>query len=159
MTESDGRWRRRPFVYPPKRRSLVKIVMLWFCKLNFAKRNAKFGCLEGTMMRFCREITISAKRLVLFREKSLIWLRRNLGPNKFRALHRSPFTCLSDILTRLPNMTNHQIPGVTPLAWLANQRPSEGWAKAQLPVQRTTTCHLINSRERIRNQKRRGKIG
>ena len=36
-----------------------------------------------------------------------------------------PFTYLRDILTRLPNMTNWQIPEATPQAW----------AKAQLPVQ------------------------
>jgi transposase len=37
-----------------------------------------------------------------------------------------PYAYLRDVLTRLPNMTNWQIPEVTPQAW----------AKAQLPVQR-----------------------
>jgi transposase len=40
-----------------------------------------------------------------------------------------PFSYLRDVLTRLPNMTNRQIPEVTPQAW----------AKAQLPVQRQPT--------------------
>jgi transposase len=46
-----------------------------------------------------------------------------------------PFTYLRDVLTRLPNMTNHQIHEVIPQAWLAEQKRSEGWAKAQLPLQ------------------------
>ena len=37
-----------------------------------------------------------------------------------------PYAYLRDVLTRLPNMTNRQIPEVTP----------ETWGKAQLPVQR-----------------------
>ncbi|MGH9354393.1 MAG: IS66 family transposase [Terriglobia bacterium] len=37
-----------------------------------------------------------------------------------------PFTYLKDMLTRLPGMTNHQIPEVTP----------EAWAKARLQLQR-----------------------
>ena len=37
-----------------------------------------------------------------------------------------PYTYLKDILTRLPTMTNHQVPTVTPAAW----------AKAQLQLQR-----------------------
>jgi hypothetical protein len=37
-----------------------------------------------------------------------------------------PFKYLRDVFTRLPNMTNWQIPEVTPQAW----------AKAQLPPQR-----------------------
>ena len=37
-----------------------------------------------------------------------------------------PYTYLRDVLTRLPNMTNHQIPEVTPQAW----------AKAQTQLQR-----------------------
>ena len=41
-----------PWPYP----SLVKKGVLWFCGLNFAKRNAKFGCLGVKMTRFCREI-------------------------------------------------------------------------------------------------------
>ena len=36
-----------------------------------------------------------------------------------------PFAYLRDVLTRLPNMTNWQIPEVTPQAW----------SKRQLPVQ------------------------
>jgi transposase len=36
-----------------------------------------------------------------------------------------PFTYLRDVLTRLPNMTNHQIPEIIPQAWV----------KAQLPLQ------------------------
>jgi transposase len=40
-----------------------------------------------------------------------------------------PFAYLRDVLTRLPNMTNWQIPEVTPKAW----------AKAQRPLQRQTT--------------------
>jgi hypothetical protein len=39
-----------------------------------------------------------------------------------------PFSYLRDVLTRLPNMTNRQIPEVTPKAW----------AKAQPPLQRQT---------------------
>lgn len=50
-----------------------------------------------------------------------------------------PFTYLRDILIRLPNMTNWQIPEVTPQAWLAEQKRSEGWAKAKPPVQRQVT--------------------
>ena len=37
-----------------------------------------------------------------------------------------PYAYLKDVLTRLPNMTNHQIPEVTPAAW----------GKAQLQLQR-----------------------
>ena len=37
-----------------------------------------------------------------------------------------PYTYLKDVLTRLPNMTNRQIPDVTPAAW----------AKARLPLYR-----------------------
>jgi transposase len=37
-----------------------------------------------------------------------------------------PFAYLRDVLTRLPKMTNRQIPEVTPQAW----------AKAQLPIKR-----------------------
>ena len=37
-----------------------------------------------------------------------------------------PFAYLRNVLTRLPNMTNRQIPEVTP----------EAWCKTQLPVQR-----------------------
>jgi hypothetical protein len=37
-----------------------------------------------------------------------------------------PYAYLKDVLTRLPRMTNHQIPEVTPQAW----------AKAHLQVQR-----------------------
>ena len=37
-----------------------------------------------------------------------------------------PYAYLKDVLTRLPNMTNHQLPEVTPAAW----------AKARLPLQR-----------------------
>jgi transposase len=33
-----------------------------------------------------------------------------------------PYAYLKDVLTRLPNMTNHQIPEVTPAAW-AKERP------------------------------------
>ena len=34
-----------------------------------------------------------------------------------------PYAYLKDVLTRLPNMTNHQIPEVTPQAWAkARQR-------------------------------------
>jgi hypothetical protein len=37
-----------------------------------------------------------------------------------------PYAYLKDVLTRLPNMTNHQVPGITP----------EAWAAAQLHLQR-----------------------
>jgi hypothetical protein len=47
-----------------------------------------------------------------------------------------PFKYLRDVLTRLPNMTNWQVPQITPQAWLAEQKRSEGWAKTQPPVQR-----------------------
>jgi len=43
---------------------------------------------------------------------------------------------LRDVLTRLPNMTNHQIPEVIPQAWHAGTKRSEGRAKAQPPLQR-----------------------
>jgi hypothetical protein len=32
-----------------------------------------------------------------------------------------PYTYLHDVLTRLPRMTNHQIPEVTPAAWAKAQ--------------------------------------
>jgi len=32
-----------------------------------------------------------------------------------------PYTYLRDVLTRLPRMTNHQIPEVTPQAWAKGQ--------------------------------------
>jgi len=41
-----------------------------------------------------------------------------------------PYTYLKDVLTRLPKMTNHQIPEVTPAAW----------AKAHLQLQRQTAA-------------------
>ena len=34
-----------------------------------------------------------------------------------------PYAYLRDVLTRLPNMTNHQIPEVTPAAWAKPKRP------------------------------------
>ena len=40
-----------------------------------------------------------------------------------------PYTYLREVLTRLPRMTNRQIPEVTPAAWLAEQKRSGGWAK------------------------------
>ena len=48
-----------------------------------------------------------------------------------------PYAYLRDVLTRLPNMTNHQIPEVTPAAW----------AKARLgqdPSPTATTSRIIN---------------
>jgi transposase len=47
-----------------------------------------------------------------------------------------PYSYLKDVLTRLPRMTNHQVPEVTPRAWLAAQERSGGGAKAHLQVQR-----------------------
>lgn len=47
-----------------------------------------------------------------------------------------PYAYLKDVLTRLPNMTNHQIPEVTPAAWLAEPKRSEGWAKGHLRLPR-----------------------
>lgn len=35
-----------------------------------------------------------------------------------------PYTYLRDVLTRLPRMTNHQIPEVTPQAWAKSLRTS-----------------------------------
>ncbi len=35
-----------------------------------------------------------------------------------------PFAYLRDVLTRLPSMTNHQIPEITPAAWSASRAPS-----------------------------------
>ena len=35
----------------------------------------------------------------------------------------NPFAYLRDVLTRLPNMTNRQIPTVLPATWAKNQRP------------------------------------
>jgi len=40
-----------------------------------------------------------------------------------------PYTYLRDVLTRLPNMTNRQIPEVTPEAW-AKSRCTTASAKA-----------------------------
>jgi transposase len=37
----------------------------------------------------------------------------------------NPFAYLRDVLTRLPNMTNHQIPEVTPAAWQKTQKPPQ----------------------------------
>ena len=45
-----------------------------------------------------------------------------------------PYAYLKDVLTRLPKMTNHQIPEVTPAAW----------AKAQKPQARQ--CRIVNVR-------------
>ncbi len=42
-----------------------------------------------------------------------------------------PYGYLRDILTRLPSMTNRQIPEVTPETWLAGQKQSEGWLAGQ----------------------------
>jgi hypothetical protein len=36
-----------------------------------------------------------------------------------------PYTYLRDVLTRLPNMTNWQVPEVTPEAWVKAQRAAE----------------------------------
>ncbi len=33
-----------------------------------------------------------------------------------------PYSYLREVLTRLPNMTNHQIPEVTPAAWQKSQK-------------------------------------
>jgi len=52
-----------------------------------------------------------------FREYAAQYLRRR---------NLNPYTYLRDVLTRLPNMTNHQIPKVTPQAW----------AKAETQLQR-----------------------
>jgi len=40
-----------------------------------------------------------------------------------RRLSIDPYTYLRDVLTRLPRMTNHQVPEVTPAAWLKALRP------------------------------------
>jgi len=37
----------------------------------------------------------------------------------------NPFAYLRDVLTRLPNMTNRQIPEVTPEAWSKSRRRSQ----------------------------------
>jgi len=47
-----------------------------------------------------------------------------------------PYAYLRDVLTRLPRMTNWQIHEVTPEAWLAATKRSEGGGKALLQVQR-----------------------
>ena len=39
-----------------------------------------------------------------------------------RCLSIDPYSYLRDVLTRLPRMTNHQVPEVTPAAWLKAQR-------------------------------------
>jgi hypothetical protein len=36
-----------------------------------------------------------------------------------------PYGYLKDVLTRLPNMTNHQIPEVTPAAWAKARRQQQ----------------------------------
>ena|SRR5579883_178481 len=47
-----------------------------------------------------------------------------------------PYAYLKDVLTRLPKMTNHQIPEITPAAWPARHSPATAGAKAHLQVQR-----------------------
>jgi len=47
-----------------------------------------------------------------------------------------PYGYLRDTLTRLPSMTNRQIPEVTPEAWLAGQKQSQGRAKKHQTLQR-----------------------
>lgn len=42
----------------------------------------------------------------------------------------NPYAYLKDVLTRLPRMTNHQIPEVTPEAWAKTQRPLQRQATA-----------------------------
>jgi hypothetical protein len=39
-----------------------------------------------------------------------------------RRRSQDPFAYLRDVLTRLPNMTNRQIPEVTPAAWIKSQK-------------------------------------
>ena len=39
-----------------------------------------------------------------------------------RRRSQDPFVYLRDVLTRLPNMTNRQIPEVTPAAWIKSQQ-------------------------------------
>jgi len=46
---------------------------------------------------------------------------------------RASCACLKDVLTRLPGMTNHQIPEVLPAAWV----------KARLQVQRQAVTNVI----------------
>ncbi len=41
-----------------------------------------------------------------------------------------PYTYLKDVLTRLPTMTNHQIPEVTPAAWAKARRQLQRQAAA-----------------------------
>jgi transposase len=41
-----------------------------------------------------------------------------------RRRHIDPYTYLREVLTRLPKMTNRQIPEVTPEAWAKSHRPS-----------------------------------
>ncbi len=36
-----------------------------------------------------------------------------------------PYAYLRDVLSRLPRMTNHQIPEITPEAWAKSHRPSQ----------------------------------
>ena len=42
-----------------------------------------------------------------------------------RRLEIDPWACLQDVLTRLPNMTNWQIPDVTPSAWARARRKNQ----------------------------------
>jgi len=40
-----------------------------------------------------------------------------------RRRNLDPYAYLRDVLTRLPNMTNHQIPEVIPAVWAKPKRP------------------------------------
>ncbi len=47
-----------------------------------------------------------------------------------------PYSYLRDVLTRLPHLTNRQTPEITPEAWLAGQKQSQGRAKKHQTLQR-----------------------
>jgi len=42
----------------------------------------------------------------------------------------NPYQYLRDVLSRLPKMTNHQIPEVLPAMWAKNQRPLQRQASS-----------------------------
>ena len=49
-----------------------------------------------------------------------------------------PYAYLRDVLSRLPRMTNHQIPEITPEAWAKSHRPSQ---KAPLTSEHIALTH------------------
>jgi hypothetical protein len=88
-----------------------------------SKRNC-YSPKAGAQLSFWERL-IFLKKCKVFRWYTVIESCRRRGID--------PYAYLEDGLSRLPRMTNHQIPEVTPAAWLAEQKRSEGCAKALLP--------------------------